>query len=35
VPYAPLIDADAVQEAGEYMKHYTHPFITPIAMDLE
>ncbi|MBX9791315.1 MAG: hypothetical protein K2Y37_20540 [Pirellulales bacterium] len=31
MPYAPLIDAEAIQEAGEYMRHYTRPFITPIA----
>ena len=33
--YAPLIDADDVQEAGEYMMHYSHSFITPVVMDLD
>ena len=32
MPYADLIDAACIQEAGEYMRHYTHPFITPIAI---
>ena len=35
MPFARLIDADDVQEAGEHMRLYTHPFITPITMDLD
>ncbi len=32
MPYAAHIDEGCIQEAGEYMRHYTHPFISPIAI---
>ena len=35
MPYADGIDADCIQEAGEYMRHATFPFITPISRVIE